>query len=632
MPTITFQPGEKKVHAAAGELLIDVIKKAGLTVEAPCGGHGVCGKCVVKIVSGAVEFHNDGRLTDEFLRQGYVLACRAKLIDQPAQVQLLSDRDMEEGKFTDMADDRRLIDPALLPGRADLNPLVKKTIIAVPAPAPADGLSDYDRLKKAAVAALGGRTIELPLSLLRNLPEALRQEDGRIALSYFMDNDCIRIVDIDAARNLSRNYGVSVDIGTTTVAVQLVDMNDAQVLAAKTEYNGQIACGLDVISRINYAKNSERLGELRGRVLETINGMIVDLAASRGVEPRFIYNASLAGNTTMVHLLLGITPEYIRLDPYTPAVYDVPYYRASEIGLSINPNTIAYLAPSVGSYVGGDITSGLLCTSLATSSEEICLFIDIGTNGELILGSADFLIGCACSAGPAFEGGGIEHGMRASRGAIEHVEVDKATGIPHYSTIGNVAPLGLCGSGIISLIAGLFAQGWLDAAGKLDRTRPCSRIQPYGKQAIYLIASAEESGHGKPIHLSEADISGFIRAKAAIFSACAVMLEKVSMTFDDLERVYIAGGFGRYLNTEYAKTIGLLPNLPEEKYHFLGNSSMQGAYMTLISQKHRQLEAELAQKITYIDLSTEPDYMNQYTAALFLPHTDARLFPRETDA
>jgi uncharacterized 2Fe-2S/4Fe-4S cluster protein (DUF4445 family) len=330
----------------------------------------------------------------------------------------------------------------------------------------------------------------------------------------------------------------------------------------------------------------------------------------------------------MVHLLLGIVPEYIRLDPYTPAVYDVPYYRASEIGLGINPNTPAYLAPSVGSYVGGDITSGLLCTSLATPSEEICLFIDIGTNGELILGSADFLIGCACSAGPAFEGGGIEHGMRASRGAIEHVEVDAATGIPHCSTIGSVKPLGLCGSGIISLIAGLFAEGWLDAAGKLDRTRPCSRILPSGKQAVYLVASEEESGHGKPIHLSEADISGFIRAKAAIFSACAVMLDKVSMTFDDLERVYIAGGFGRYLNTDYAKTIGLLPNLPEEKYHFLGNSSMQGAYMTLVSQKHRQLEAELARKITYIDLSTEPDYMNQYTAALFLPHTDARLFPR----
>jgi uncharacterized 2Fe-2S/4Fe-4S cluster protein (DUF4445 family) len=328
----------------------------------------------------------------------------------------------------------------------------------------------------------------------------------------------------------------------------------------------------------------------------------------------------------MVHLLLGIIPEFIRLEPYTPAIYQVPFYKASEIGLDINPYTPVYLAPSVGSYVGGDITSGILCTRLAAHSEELCLFIDIGTNGEMILGNDDFLLGCACSAGPAFEGGGIEHGMRASQGAIERVDIDKEKGTAACSTIGNTAPAGICGSGMISLIAELFKTGWIDAAGKLNRSKPCSAIEINGKNAKYILAEAEKSKNGKTIYITEADIDNLIRAKGAIFSACRVMLKSIDMDFEDVSRIYIAGGFGRYLDIEKATVIGLLPDLPSEKFTFIGNSSIIGAYMTLLSEKHREKQHELSKKITYLDLSTEPGYMDQYTAALFLPHTDSKLF------
>ncbi len=346
------------------------------------------------------------------------------------------------------------------------------------------------------------------------------------------------------------------------------------------------------------------------------------------MKPEKITNASLAGNTTMMHLLLGIPPESIRLEPYTPTIYWIPGYRAADVGIKICDNAPIFFAPAVGSYVGGDISSGLLCTALATESEEMSLFIDIGTNGEIVFGNNEFLMGCACSAGPAFEGGGIEHGMRASHGAIERVCVNPETGMPEISTIGNEPPVGVCGSGMISLIAELFTTGWIDAAGKLDKTRPCAAIEINGKNSKCILADAKHSGKTSAITICEADIDNLIRAKAAIFSACRVLLQKVSMDFEDLSHIYIAGGFGRYMDIEKSIEIGLLPKLPIEKFKFIGNSSIAGAYMTLLSKRHRTLEHELAKKITYIDLSTEHEYMDQYTAALFLPHTDERLFAK----
>jgi uncharacterized 2Fe-2S/4Fe-4S cluster protein (DUF4445 family) len=476
------------------------------------------------------------------------------------------------------------------------------------------------------LASVEELSINLPLDLLKSLPNVLRGNDGRVTVSFYSQNGVVCIVDIEVDDTVDKHFGVAVDIGTTTISVQLVNMVNGEVVGSKTNYNAQIECGLDVISRINYARKPERLEELRIKVLETINGIIDELTKENEIEKNAIYNASIAGNTVMTHLLLGIIPEYIRLEPYTPAVYNVPLYNAFEIGIEINKLAPIFMAPSVGSYVGGDITSGILCTSLATASEELCLFIDIGTNGELIVGNSDFLIGCACSAGPAFEGGGIESGMRASQGAIERADIDLNTGVATYAVIGNGKPVGICGSGMISLIAELFKTGWIDAAGKFDRSRPSSAIEINGKSAKYILATGSDTKNGNTIYITEADIDNLIRAKAAIFSACRVMLQNISMDFEDLSRIYIAGGFGRYLDIDNAKTIGLIPNLPADKFIFLGNSSMTGAFMTLISKKHREKEQVLAANITYLDLSTEHMYMDGYTAALFLPHTDLSLF------
>ncbi|MDR3643521.1 MAG: ASKHA domain-containing protein [Clostridia bacterium] len=548
------------------------------------------------------------------------------MADEPVSVLLLSQLDQEQGKFAEATQDIHLIDRGLLPAGEDIDPLVKLKVLTIPAPEMGDGLSDIDRLQKTLSAGLQVQGADIPLGVLKSLPQVLREDEGRVTIAYFAAPSGIKIVGITASDTLDRNFGVCIDIGTTTIAVQLVDMRGGRIIGSKTDYNAQIECGLDVISRINYAKKPQRLEELREKVTGTINGIIRQLAEANRIAVESVYNVSVAGNTTMVHLVMGIFPEYIRLEPYSPAVYQVPLYRASELGIAANPEAPVYFAPSVGSYVGGDITSGLLCTSLATDSEELCLFIDIGTNGEIVLGNNEFLLGCACSAGPAFEGGGIDSGMRASNGAIEKVEVDRETGRAEYSTIGNGPPVGICGSGLISLIANLFSTGWIDAGGKLDRHRGCESIEFNGKYSTYIVAAADQTASGKPIAITEADIDNLIRAKAAIFSACYTLLQKIQLGFDDLTRIYIAGGFGRYLNIEKSTVIGLIPLLPGEKFKFIGNSSVIGAYMTLVSKRHREKELELARKITYIDLSTEPDYMYQYTAALFLPHTDADLF------
>lgn len=628
MPHITFKPSGIIVDVPADSSLLDAAKKAGLSVEIPCGGNGLCGKCLVKIESGAISFNNNGILSQSMLDESFVLLCKTKILDEPVCVHLFSDLEKEKGKFSQTSDDMRFIDIDLLPRLTEIQSIVKKAIVEVALPVMGDGLADYDRFKKAVLSKLGGQDIELPLNLLKALPYKLRETEGTTTLAFYRKENNIHIVNIEQNNFTDKFYGIAVDIGTTTIAIHLVSMNNGNIVASKTDYNAQIECGLDVISRINYAKKPERSEELRTKVTGTINRILKELITAEGIYSTDIYNASVAGNTTMIHLLLGIIPEFIRLDPYTPAIYQVPLYKASEIGIDIHPYAPVYLAPSVGSYVGGDITSGILCTKLAAQSEELCLFIDIGTNGEMVLGNNDFLLGCACSAGPAFEGGGIEHGMRASQGAIERVDIDKETGIATCSTIGNTAPAGICGSGMISLIAGLFKTGWIDAAGKLDRIKQCRSIEINGKSAKYILAEAEKSKNGKIIYITEADIDNLIRAKGAIFSACRVMLQSIDMDFDDVSRIYIAGGFGRYLDIEKSTIIGLLPDLPSEKFTFIGNSSIIGAYMTLLSEKHREKQLELSKKITYIDLSTEPGYMDQYTAALFLPHTDSKLFKR----
>jgi uncharacterized 2Fe-2S/4Fe-4S cluster protein (DUF4445 family) len=627
MPVVTFQPSNKRINAPPGTSLMECARSADVSIDAPCGGKGTCGKCMVRVVAGTVDSNSLGTLSHELVVDGYVLACKALLLYDDVIVQTPQRIGWEGGKFVEALNEECLIRRELMPDKWEFDPLAIKWMIEVPPAGLEDGLSDFDRFSRALQKEWGPYEVLCSINVLRGLADTLRVDHGKVTVSLVREETRIHVLRVEPSDSTVRNFGIAVDIGTTTVAVQLVSLEIGKIIATHSDYNGQIACGLDVISRINYARQPARREELRSLVLKTVNGLIKKITAAHEVLPQEICNAVISGNTTMLHLLLGLNPEYIRMEPYTPTIMRSLYLTAAEVGVEINPDSWICLSPCVGSYVGGDITAGLLCTDLATDSSAVNLFIDIGTNGEIVIGNCDFLMACACSAGPAFEGGGIDCGMRASLGAIERVEVDAATGTCQYWTVGGTRPLGICGSGMIGLLADLFLTGWIDSAGKLNRNIPSPAIEIVGRNAYYILVPAEKSGTGKALRINENDIENIIRTKAAIYSACALMLKQVDLTFDDLSCIYIAGGFGRFLDLDKATVLGLIPDLPREKFKYIGNSSLMGSYMTLISRDYYQRQIELANRMTYIELSSDPTYMDQYTAALFLPHTDASRFP-----
>ena len=645
MPQVIFQPSGRSIEVPASTELLEAARAAGEEIEAPCGGKGACGRCLVSIASGRVDSDSLSVLPAAAVAQGHVLACRTRVSDEPLVVEVPEQLGRRGGQIPE-EDETWMVRGELLPREWQFDPLAVKWPITVPPALPDDGQGDVDRFVRAIKLEWGRReklpvdsfklfadlesmliAVKVPLGTTRALAHALRAGEGQVTASLVRTGRSMHCVRVEPGHETRTNHAIAVDVGTTTITVQLVDLEAARIVATRSGYNDQVACGGDVISRIEFARRPGGLDELRARVLGTINGLLDKACRSCSVDPRTISNAVISGNTTMTHLLLGLNPEYIRLEPYTPTLLEMPYLTATEVGIDINPESWICFSPNVGSYVGGDITAGLLCTDLASESESLSLLIDIGTNGELVVGNRDFMLSCACSAGPAFEGGGIECGMRASIGAIERVEIDPDTGAPTPSTIGALPARGICGSGMIDLLANLFRTGWLDPAGRFARDRACAHIQVLGKRARYVVVPADHSATGQEISVSEQDVENILRAKAAIYSACALMLEQLGVAFDDLEQVYIAGGFGRYLDLEQAVTIGLIPDIPRDRFRFIGNASLIGSYMVVVSREYRKRQERLAGRMTYFDLSSAPGYMDQYTAALFLPHTDPRHFP-----
>ncbi len=609
MPRVEFQPAGVSVEVRAGTLIQDAALLAGIgNLELPCGGQGSCGQCVVELVEG-----------DASPRA--VLACQAK-VRRDAVIRLGQERDTA---IRVVGDSHFLAAEDALPDRGSLSPLYRAAALTVPPASVEEHYSDWARLC---------RELDLPLhadlEVLRGLAAALRADSGRITAIAAERGGRWCIEEIRPGHGQVAAYGLAIDIGTTTVAAQLVDLSDGRVTASATSYNQQLRRGADIISRIDYARTPERQAELRQLVLDTINGLIADIAGQSGLGSEDIRAAFVAGNTTMIHLLLALPPQYIRESPYVPTVNPVPSLTAREVGLAIEPGAAVEFAPGVGSYVGGDITAGLLSTDVLTNHHDVFLFIDIGTNGEIVVGNADWLVGCACSAGPAFEGTGTKCGMRATAGAIEQITLAGGGREVEYRTVGGREPEGVCGSGLICLLGELFHHGLIDAAGHFNPD-PCNpRLTSSGSRPAFLIESGPRTAKGEDLVISEADIANLIRTKAAIYAACSLVLENVGLTWDEIARVYIAGGFGRYIRVSEAIRIGMLPDLPHGRFSYLGNSALTGAYIALLSREHRRRLAETASRMTYLDLSSDPRYMDSYVKAMFLPHTDLSQFPSVT--
>lgn len=471
------------------------------------------------------------------------------------------------------------------------------------------------------------------------------QEDGwRLACESVVDGDVVLSVPNTALAYINNittevynttvplcHYGLAIDVGTTTVSAFLVDMDSGCKLAKATTGNGQIRYGADVINRIIEQQKPGGIHKLQQAIVQdTLVPLIDSLCKTTEVSCESITRIVIASNTTMNHLLLGVDANSIRIEPYEPAFLEFESYDPASIGINVAPGAELILAPNIGSYVGGDITAGVLATSTTSGEKmwnraDMSLLIDLGTNGEIVFGNNEFLMACACSAGPAFEGGDISCGMRATVGAIEACTIGKNGLEPTLTVIGGGKPVGLCGSGLIDVVAELFRVGIINGKGKFNCEGYRIRYDEYGIGS-YVLAFAEDSATGMDITLNEVDIDNFIRAKGAIFSGIMSLLTPLGFTPADIDDVLIAGGIGSGINIKSAISIGMLPNLPEEKYSYIGNSSLDGAYEMLSSPGAQERVIEIARNMTYVDLSTEPGYMDEFIAACFLPHTDETLF------
>jgi uncharacterized 2Fe-2S/4Fe-4S cluster protein (DUF4445 family) len=611
MPAVRFLPAEVTVEVPAGTLIHEAAIRAGLAhLELPCGGQGSCGLCLVE-VSGA------GR------DAAVVMACQTKVRDDIAvrlpEAQSLAMQVVGDSHF--------LLSEEALPDRSGLAPLFAYRQLAVPPASIEEHYSDWLRLTRELARSGVCAPFTCDAALLGDLAAALRERDGDVTVGLEETELGTRVTEIVAGHCPARAYGLAIDIGTTTVAAQLVDLADGALVDTATSYNLQIRRGADVISRIDYARTDERQRELRALVLETLNALVSELTGAQGNSSESIRAAFIAGNTTMIHLLLGLPPRYIREAPYVPTVNPVPALDAASVGLAIHPRAVVCCAPGVGSYVGGDITAGLLTTDFLTNTHDVFLFMDIGTNGEIVIGNADWMVGCACSAGPAFEGAGIKCGMRASRGAIEQLEIGRDLASVRYKVVGGGRPAGVCGSGLICLVGELFLRGLIDQAGRFNMETGSPRVMNAEQGRAFVIERGENTLSGEDLVITEADIENLIRTKGAIYAACSLILENVGLGWDAVSRVYIAGGFGRYINVSDAVLIGMLPDLQPARFRYIGNSALTGAYMALLSRERRAKLAGIAAKMTYVDLSSDPRYMDSYVKALFLPHTEMGLFP-----
>jgi uncharacterized 2Fe-2S/4Fe-4S cluster protein (DUF4445 family) len=626
---ITLKPSGNRIEAEAGTLLSDAIDQAELEFNLPCGGQGRCGRCKVVVEEGQVKRRSVSRLSQTELEQGYALACQAVI--QSDLTVFIPPQEVILRALPSEKEARKVI---TLPVECDWreNP-IRSFYLEIEPPSLADNTTDFERLKRELARQHGIRGLVADLSMIKRLARILRDADWRVTAvlemgTWVSPDGPPRLVDLRAGDRTGSSWGVAVDIGTTSNVVYLVDLLTGEVVDTAAEYNGQISCGEDVISRIIYATKQEGgLEHLQRLVVQTINGRIAELVERTAIDAAEIDKMTVAGNPTMIHLFLGLWPESIRLEPYVPTVNQPLPVKAHELGLHVNPEATVDCLPGVGAYVGADTTAGVL-SSRMYQTEQLTLFIDVGTNGEIVLGNFDWLLSCACSAGPAFEGSGVQSGMRATIGAIEEVWINTRTYEPTIQVIGDVPPRGICGSGMISLLAEMFITGIIDKAGKVNRSldTPRVRIGEHGPE--YVVAWAKETQRKREdVVITEVDIANLIRAKAAFYAGFSVLTRSVGLELAEVEQVLIGGAFGKYINVEKAIQIGLLPDMPWERFKYLGNTSALGAYTALLCPDMRQEVVDIASKMTYLELSADNTFMDEFTKALFLPHTDLASFP-----
>ena len=629
---VDFYPDNKSAEVEKGSTVLKAAHLAGAHINASCGGIGTCGQCKIFIEKGEYQTKRSEKLTEEEWEKGYRLACQTTVegdlvIKIPPESKLdrtvlkRKEKDKEATQFGLTA--KKLTIEEVF----DSTPYVVKKYLELTRPNIENNMSDLQRIIQALKKEYSYESLEVDFKSIKYIPDTLRRSDWKVTVLIQEKEGYVpKIIGIEEGDSRDKHYAIAVDIGTTTLYVQLLDLNKREVLPEASDYNPQISYGEDVITRILYAIKGDGLKQLQEVLIKNLNKLIDEVVSEANVEKKYISSIVTAGNTTMTHLLLGINPKYIREDPYVPVANFFPFLRAKNLGFDLPEHTVLYTLPNIASYVGGDIVAGVVACGIHLTSE-LVLFIDVGTNGEIVLGNQEWMVTASCSAGPAFEGGGVKYGMRATRGAIDNVEIDETTFEPTYHTIGNQKPKGICGSGMIVLLAEMFTKGIIGPDGKFNRDLPTKRIREGESGFEYVLAWKEETQTGVDIVITEVDIDNIIRTKGAIYAGCSVLLKSVGLDFSNIDKFIIAGGFGSFINIEKAIIIGLLPEISIDKFMYVGNSSLAGARICAFS-KDKLMEAErCANMMTNFELSNYPTFMEEYVAALFLPHTNLSNFP-----
>ena len=621
--TVHFEPSGLKTEVPAGTVLLEAARKAGIYLTSICGGDGYCGKCKITIDEGQSQSRPTTLLTPDEIRENIALACQTKVLsDMTVTVpkshalqvsQILMDTDAH--RFSELAGDVR-------EGVFEFDPLIRKLCVEMSPPTVHDHTADHERLYVAIRELVDAPIMQTGFRILQGLSKVLREANYRVAVTIGRRGGTTEVIEVEPGRRCETNFAVAVDLGTTTVVAHLIDLNNAATIDTEATYNSQINFGEDYIRRIIYAEENNAFDEMQNRIVHDVNNLIVTMAARQRVDLQDITAIICAGNTAMVHFLLNLDPRRIRKEPYIASVSFVPPIRAAEAGIQINKRGLLYCLPSVAAYVGSDIVAGVLTTRIYTK-KGISLFVDIGTNGEVVLGNRDWLVCASSSAGPAFEGSGVKHGMRAGAGAIEKLTILR-NGSIEFKTIGDSHPAGICGSGLLDTLAELFINSIIDRTGRFKANGDKRLTEGDEGWQFQLVPAG--NGH-KEIVITQADINNLIRSKAGVFAAIRVLMNSTQTRPEDLEAIYLAGGFGNFLNVQRAVTIGMLPDVPLEKICFVGNTSIAGAKTVLLSQKALEAAEKIAKSMTYFDLMSHPGYMDEFIRANFLPYTDLSLFP-----
>jgi len=618
---------ERGIQVECGTTITDAAILADIVLDVRCGYKGTCGGCLVELVEGTFRVGKETIRPQSRDQRRRVLGCQTTIQDGPWRIAVPKRSLVETGEQIEAAFEIRT--------PYELQPTVRKLYLEMDAPTLDDATPDIERITRSLTEQHGLAEPAPSLGVMRSVVSAVRQGGYKVTVTLADVNGCPRLMYVEPGDTTGRLFGIAVDIGTTTVVLNLVDLTTGQLIGTASSYNQQVARADDVAARISYCHpGPEAVADLHRLIIdETINRLARSLCLKQDVSPNEVARMAISGNTTMTLLALGISPEPVGVLPFQPATNRPSSCPASQLGVAINPEAVVDFVPGFHGYVGGDITSDILVSGMA-DDDATAMMIDIGTNGEIAVGSRAELVACACAAGPAFEGGQVAFGMRASGGAIEAVTLDRDTFQADCQVIGEIPPFGICGSGLIDFLAEGLRVGLIGPAGRFTpNVDECSLLEKgtdeHGRPVIrYTLVPAAQTENGTgAITVSEGDIQQLLPAKAAIFSGVRLLLESVGKTFEDLETIYLAGGFARHINLQNAVAIGLLPPVPLERFRVLGNGSLAGAYLRLTDGRTAERMSQLASRPKVIELNQHPKFMDEFTNALFLPHMDPSLFP-----